>query len=197
MRQRCRNSCRPFGTSGAPSSRTTGSRPWLHRIVHPGLNHSPRNHVDGVPPMVSLIKILNGVARWGSTTSDAETETKKWSWQCRTPLGFRGFCAVFPGVRRCHGDPWLCCKTPLGLGAHGKNVGNDKASCREGPNRSGHHCGGDSACNCAQSFPACACCGFNCSARRHGSMASVRCSSNAARQRARQKATSESHGRRI
>lgn len=63
--------------------------------------------------------------------------------------------------------------------------------------RSGHHCGGDSACNCAQSFPACACCGFNCSARRQGSMASVRCSSNVARQRARQKATSESHGRRI
>ena len=65
MRQRSRNSCRPFGTSDAPSSRTTGSRPWLHLIVPPGLNHSPRNHLDGVPPMVSLIKILNGVALGG------------------------------------------------------------------------------------------------------------------------------------
>jgi hypothetical protein len=25
------------------------------------------------------------------------------------------FCGCSPGVRRCHGDPRLCCKTPLGL----------------------------------------------------------------------------------
>ena len=62
MRQPRRNSCRPFGTSDALSSRTTGSRPWLYLVVPPGLNHIPRNHLDCVQPRVSLIKILNGVA---------------------------------------------------------------------------------------------------------------------------------------
>ncbi len=62
MRQLRRNSCRPFGTSDASSSRTTGSRPWLHLVVPPGLNHIPGNHVDYVLPMFSLIKILHGVA---------------------------------------------------------------------------------------------------------------------------------------
>jgi hypothetical protein len=33
----------------------------------------------------------------------------------RCPLGFMAFCGCSPGVRRCHGDPRLCCKTPLGL----------------------------------------------------------------------------------
>ena len=65
MRQPRRNSCRPFGTSDAPSSPTTGSRPWLHLVVPPGLNHIPKNHVDCVLPMFSLIKILHGVALWG------------------------------------------------------------------------------------------------------------------------------------
>ena len=62
MRRLNRNSCRPFGTSDAPSSRTTGSRPWLHPVVPPGLNHVPGNHVDCVLPMFSLNKIRNGVA---------------------------------------------------------------------------------------------------------------------------------------
>ena len=62
MRQPRRNSCRPFGTSDALSSRTTGSRPWLYLVVPPGLDHIPRNHLDCVQPRVSLIKILNGVA---------------------------------------------------------------------------------------------------------------------------------------
>ena len=41
---------------------TTGSRPWLHFVVPPGLNHIPKNHVDCVRPMVSLTKFLHGVA---------------------------------------------------------------------------------------------------------------------------------------
>ena len=45
-------------------------------------------------------------------------------------LGFNVFDAVFPGVRRCHGDPRLCCETPLGLIVHGQDVGHVKASSR-------------------------------------------------------------------
>ncbi len=45
---------------------------------------------------------------------------EKWNCCCGTPLGFAGFCAIFPGVRRWHGDPRLCCETPLGLWVYGK-----------------------------------------------------------------------------
>ena len=34
---------------------------------------------------------------------------------CGTPLGFMRSCFVFPGVRRIHGDPRLCCETPVGV----------------------------------------------------------------------------------
>jgi len=71
MRQPRRNSCRPFGTSDASSSRTTGSRPWLHLVVPPGLNHIPGNHVDYVLPMFSLIKILHGVAQRGERAKES------------------------------------------------------------------------------------------------------------------------------
>ena len=65
MRQPGRDSCRPFGTSDASSSPTTGSRPWLQLVVPPGLNHIPRNHMDYVLPMFSLVKILHGVGQRG------------------------------------------------------------------------------------------------------------------------------------
>ncbi len=63
MGKTSRNSCRPFGTSDAPSSITTGSRPWLHRVVPPGLNRISKNHMDCVQPMISLTNILHGVVR--------------------------------------------------------------------------------------------------------------------------------------
>ena len=34
---------------------------------------------------------------------------------CGTPLGFMGFYLVLPGVRRIHGNPRLCCETPVGV----------------------------------------------------------------------------------
>ena len=140
MRQRSRNSCRPFGTSDAPSSRTTGSRPWLHLIVPPGLNHSPRNHVDGVPPMVSLIKILNGVAQRGSTTQPGVAVATAHPRRNRTgpfeprrgstatpqfpasrqqelwnPVGVRGEPDIFTWGAPQRGDPRLRCETRSGL----------------------------------------------------------------------------------
>ena len=55
-----------------------------------------------------------------------------WQLPCGTPLGFTGFCADFPGVRRCHGDPRLCCETPLGLSVHGSDVTLQYARTRRG-----------------------------------------------------------------
>ena len=62
MRHPRRNSCRPFGTSAFSSSGTTGSRPWLHPAVPPGLNHVSSNHVDYVQPMFFWIKTLHSLA---------------------------------------------------------------------------------------------------------------------------------------
>ena len=44
-------------------------------------------------------------------------QVRKWR-SHRTPLGFIGYCGCSPWVRCCHGDPWLCCKTPLWLRWH-------------------------------------------------------------------------------
>ena len=37
------------------------------------------------------------------------------------PVGVRRVLFFFPGVRRCHGDPRLCCKTPLGFVYENRN----------------------------------------------------------------------------
>ena len=112
MRQPRRNSCRPFGTSDAPSTPTTGSRPWRHLVVPPGLNHIPKNHVDYVLPMFSLIKILHGVAQRGSTS-----QMPVWVQESGDvePVGVRinSYSSTWGAPQ--NGDPRLCCETRSGL----------------------------------------------------------------------------------
>ncbi len=49
------------------------------------------------------------------------------------PVGVQSPCMVFPGVRRCHGDPRLCCETPLGLRASGSDLPLHDSGTRGGP----------------------------------------------------------------
>ena len=54
---------------------------------------------------------------------------------------------VFPGVRRCHGDPRLCCKTPLGFRTKPKYF-NDLCELDFSASQCSPDLGGEGTCTC-------------------------------------------------